>query len=122
MDNLSRHRDARTLLSARKAGVLSTLSAEAEGYPFGSVVPFCLDRLGRPVVLISDIAQHTKNVAADPRVCLTVLAGGDDVQASARLSLLADAARLDGSPGHLCNFAKGRYRLLPGRTGYPSRP
>ena len=95
MDNLDRHRSARALLSARKSGVLSTLSVDAEGYPFGSVVPYCFDRQGRPIVLISNIAQHTKNLDADPRLCLTVLAGEEDVQASARLSLLARAAPVE---------------------------
>jgi len=31
------------------------------GYPFGSVVPYCLDRQGRRVIHISRIAQHCKS-------------------------------------------------------------
>ena len=28
-------------------GILSTLSVEAQGYPFGSVTPYCFDRQGQ---------------------------------------------------------------------------
>lgn len=114
MENLGRHRDARALLCARKAGVLSTLSVEVEGYPFGSAVPYCLDRQGRPVILISSIAQHTKNVVADPRVCLTLLAGGE-VQASARLSVLARTAYVGDGLG---DAADRYYRHFPASCGY----
>jgi putative heme iron utilization protein len=64
--------DARRLLLAAKAGVLSTLSLDVPGFPFGSVVPYCLDRGGLPLILVADIAQHTRNLLADPRASLTV--------------------------------------------------
>ena len=115
MEETDRHRDARRLLQARKAGVLSTLSLDVAGYPFGSVVPYCLDRQGRPVLLISEIAQHTRNIAADPRVCLTILAGGEDVQASARLSVLARAERLEDG---LEDAAERYDRHFPASAGY----
>ncbi len=115
MNDPDRHRNARALLSVRKTAVLSTLSVAADGFPFGSVVPYCLDREGRPVVLISEIAQHTKNIAVDSRVCLTILAGDDDVQASARLSVLARALRVgDG----LEDTAERYYRHFPGSRGH----
>ncbi len=115
MENPERHRDARALLCAGTAGVLSTHSVEVGGYPFGSVVPYCLDRHGRPLLLISEIAQHTKNIDADPRVCLTILAGGADVQASGRLSVLARAKRV----GEGAAEAAERYtRRFPGSSGY----
>ncbi len=75
--------------------VLSTLSVDVKGYPFGSVVPYCADRSGQPVILISDIAQHTKNIVADPRVSLICLDNSaDDQQASGRVTLLADAIKI----------------------------
>ncbi|MGH2670938.1 MAG: cytochrome P450, partial [bacterium] len=42
---------ARQLLLRDYQGVLSTLSVAVSGYPFGSVVPYCLDRQGRPIIL-----------------------------------------------------------------------
>lgn len=81
---------ARRYLRAQRHGVLSTISREFEGYPFGSVVPYVLDHEARPVILISRLAEHTKNIEADPRVSLLVSDGGD-VQAGARLTLIGDA-------------------------------
>jgi putative heme iron utilization protein len=87
--------DARKLLLEGCGGILSTHSVDVPGYPFGSVVPYALDRQGLPVILISRIAQHTKNIKANPKVSLTVTQGTtDDIQASARLTYLADAARV----------------------------
>ncbi len=96
MDETARHRDARHLLLERKVGILSTLSVEVAGFPFGSLVPYCLDRAGRPLLLIADIAQHTRNVLADPRASLTVAEErpAGDPQAGARLTYLARAERL----------------------------
>lgn len=86
-------REARRLLLACYDGVLATISVAMPGYPFGSVVPFCLDRSGQPIVLIANIAQHRKNVVADARVSLTVFdRAADDLQSNGRLTLLADAA------------------------------
>ena len=98
---------ARALLLRGKSGVLSTISVEVPGYPFGSVVPYCLDGQGNPLIYISDIAQHSKNIGHDGRVSITIRADdGDDVQAIARLTLLADAESLDSDEQGL----KRRYR------------
>lgn len=85
--------EARRLLLQCYDGVLSTLSLAVPGYPFGSVVPFCLDRAGQPVILIANIAQHRKNLVADARCSLMVFdRSADDLQSNGRLTLLADAA------------------------------
>jgi len=82
---------ARRFLRARHAGTLATVSARIAGYPFGSVVPFALDAGARPVLLISALAEHTRNLAADPRASLVVHAFAADVQAGPRLTLVGDA-------------------------------
>ena len=75
---------ARSLMMSEYQGILSTISVEAQGYPFGSVTPYCFDSQGRPVILISRIAQHTKNILADPKVSLIVMERDvDDIQATA---------------------------------------
>ncbi|HKC51124.1 MAG TPA: heme iron utilization protein, partial [Myxococcota bacterium] len=50
------------LLEATNA-TLSTLAAEPDiaGFPFGSLTPYALRADGTPFVLISAIAQHTRN-------------------------------------------------------------
>jgi putative heme iron utilization protein len=89
---------ARQLLLQESFGVLSTISLDVPGYPFGSVTPYCVDRDCQPVVYISGIAQHTRNIIANPKVSLTIVApnnDSDDVQARGRLTLLADARPVD---------------------------
>jgi len=85
---------ARRYLRSHRAGVLSTLSVRLGGYPFGSIVPFVLDGQCRPVILISTLAEHTANLAADPRASLIVHDYAQDVQAGTRLTLVGDAQRL----------------------------
>jgi putative heme iron utilization protein len=51
------------VLSARSA-TLSTFSREPEGYPYGSLVTVAIDELGRPLLLLSKLAEHTGNLLA----------------------------------------------------------
>ncbi len=88
-------RKARTLYAQSWQGVLSTLSLEMPGHPFGSVTTFTPDEKGRPVLQISRIAEHTRNIDADPRVSLILVEGGDDFQQNARLTLVGKARRLE---------------------------
>lgn len=83
--------DARRFLRAQRAGTLSTVSVRLAGYPFGSVVPFALDPLAQPVLLISALAEHTRNLAANPRASLLVHSYAEEVQAGPRLTLVGDA-------------------------------
>lgn len=110
-------RAALLVLQTHFAGVLSTHSVEYPGYPFGSVVPFCLDETGQPLILISRLAQHTGNIDANPKVALTLLEQGDgNVQQDARLTLLADAAAVEESAIPTC--ASRYYRYFPEAAGY----
>ena len=63
---------ARELLLKEYHGVLSTHSKAMPGFPFGSVVPYCLDAEGRPLLLISRIAQHTHNLQMQAKCSLLV--------------------------------------------------
>jgi len=84
--------DARKFLRSTRSAVLSTHSARLPGYPFGSMTPFVLDHDGNPLILISTIAEHTKNIQANPRVSLIAFdPGAVDMQAGERLTLVGDA-------------------------------
>jgi putative heme iron utilization protein len=99
---------ARALWASRLHGVLSTQATAHPGYPFGSLVPYCLDRSGHALLLLSHLAQHRQNLDADPRCALTVAAGDDDaadVQQRPRLTVLA-AARPDPDPSHLERYCR----------------
>jgi len=109
-------REARRLLLRCYDGVLSTISVAVAGYPFGSVVPFCIDRSGQPVILIADIAQHRRNAVADPRVSLTVFdRSADDLQSNGRLTVLADAVRIEADGA---DAAARYYRYFPEARDY----
>lgn len=106
--------EARRFARAQHQGVLSTLSRRFEGYPFGSVAPFVLDPAGRPLILISEIAEHTRNIDADARVSLIVQPFSDDMQATGRVTVLGRAERLVDKTA-----AGARYlRYFPQAEGY----
>jgi putative heme iron utilization protein len=89
---------ARRLFLQESFGVLSTISLDVPGYPFGSVTPYCADRQGRPIIYISHIAQHTRNILVDSRVSLTVFdtrGDSDDVQARGRVTCIGDVRAVD---------------------------
>jgi len=83
---------ARNLFLQEYQGILCTNSVEMPGYPFGSVVPYCLNNEGMPVILISNIAQHTKNIKQDSKVSLFATEGTpDDMQTVGRVTFIGDA-------------------------------
>ncbi len=62
--------EARTLVAGARQGVLASLSAD--GGPWGSVVTYGALADGAPVLLVSLMAEHTRNLEADPRASLVV--------------------------------------------------
>src|SRR6202162_3285648 len=62
----------RTLMSLTSVATLSPISRKHAGFPSGSLMPFALDSLGRPIFLISNMAMHTQNLKADSRCSLFV--------------------------------------------------
>jgi putative heme iron utilization protein len=87
---------ARRLLNRQSVGVLSTHSMDVEGYPFGSIAPYALNYESEPTILISDIAQHTRNIKRNNRVSLTVFDQCvDDPQSNSRLTWIGDAELID---------------------------
>lgn len=89
---------ARRLLNHQSFGVLSTHSIDVPGYPFGSIAPYTLNHDGEPIILISTIAQHTRNIKENNKVSLTVFdPHADDPQAASRLTWIGDAGSIDPS-------------------------
>jgi putative heme iron utilization protein len=73
-------------------GSLSTQSQRFPGFPFGSMMPYAADELGRPIFFISSMAMHTQNLRRNPRASLLITqpdVSGDPLDA-ARLTLLGD--------------------------------
>ncbi len=84
--------EARTLLRTQEKAVLSTQSVSKMGYPFGSVTTYMTDYQGHPIIYISHLAQHTRNIKQDPKVSVIVSQDNEqDINAGARLTLLGEA-------------------------------
>lgn len=69
------HREAvRRLLRERPKAVLSTTMAAGgdrdPGAPYGSLVTVATDQDGSPILLLSGLSDHTRNLAADARAAL----------------------------------------------------
>lgn len=88
---------ARRLLRARHTAALATLSLRLAGHPFASSVDYFTDHAGRPVFLISGLAEHSRNIAADPRISLLVQGASSDVQASPRLTVAGKASGISAA-------------------------
>ena len=122
--------EARTLLASAKTGVLSTASAGVGGgHPSGSVVQFALLEEGAssaaapgsspprrrcaPVLALSSLSAHTRDLATDPRCSLTVLSPGFAGMEDGRVSLACVARRLpegQGAAGEEQRAARACYR------------
>jgi putative heme iron utilization protein len=87
---------ARSLLRRSRQGALATLMA-GSGDPYCSLVNVASNACGAPVLLISALALHTRNILADNRVSLMLdeRAAGDPLEGS-RI-MLAGRAEQAGS-------------------------
>lgn len=60
----------RMLVRTAGTAALATAERANDSWPYASLVETACDHAGRPILLLSDLADHTKNFAADPRVSL----------------------------------------------------
>ena len=86
---------ARKLMREARSGALATLMASS-GDPYCSLVNVASAADGSPLLLISRLAVHTKNILADPRVSLMLdeRKEGDPLE-GARVMLMGTAAVTD---------------------------
>jgi heme iron utilization protein len=59
-------KEARQLLRRARTGTLATLNQDGSG-PYASLVNIATDLAGRPIIFISTLAWHTRNLAHDGR-------------------------------------------------------
>ena len=85
-------REARLMLRAHRYGALGTLSKKFHGYPFGSITPYLADHDGSLLILISSLAEHTKNILHDPRASLITHDQRDPhIQSQGRVTVIGNA-------------------------------
>lgn len=100
--------EVRRLLRLGGGAALGTHSVSAGGYPFVSSLPYVLDEACRPLFLVSGLAEHTRNLLADPRASLLVLEGEGGRLDQARVTLLGRV--LPVVPGEALRARYLRYR------------
>lgn len=108
--------EARTVAASTDTGTLATLTAA--GDPWASFVTYgLLD--GAPVLCVSNMAEHGRNLAADQRASIAIVTPGGDVDplASARVTLAGVAERPLGAEAtaardaHLAAVAAAKYYI-----------
>lgn len=126
--------EARKMLRAHRYGALCTLSKKFDGHPFGSITPYLVDHDGSLLILISTLAEHTKNILNDPRVSL-ITHNQDDphIQAQGRVTVVGTASshtvdREDAGKRYLRYFPEAQtyfamhdfqfYRIVPQTIRY----
>lgn len=97
---------ARSLLRRSRQGALATLMA-GSGDPYCSLVNVASHADASPILLISRLALHTRNLLADSRVSLMLdeRAAGDPLE-GARIML---AGRAEETTGEAANILRRRY-------------
>lgn len=100
------------LLHETETAVLATQSTQMPGYPYATAVPLVVDAAQRPLLLLSALAEHTRNLLADPRVSLAVTddRATDGVQNAARMTVLGTCERFEPSPATVARYL--RYQPL----------
>lgn len=90
--------EAKGLLRGARSAALATLGPD--GHPSASLVGLATDIGGTPIILISGLAAHTGNIAADPRASLLISPGGKgDPLAHARITLKVRARKIERESG-----------------------
>lgn len=95
------HREAvRRLMRGQAKATLATTMADRErdaGAPYASLVTIATDHDGAPILLLSGLSDHTRNLAADDRAALLVdgTGGLDAPQTGERATLMGRVRRID---------------------------
>lgn len=108
--------EARTIAAATNTGTLATLTST--GDPWASFVTYgLLD--GAPVLCVSNMAEHGRNLAGDPRASIAIVAPAteSDPLASGRVTLAGKVERPSGDElsaardAHLAAVPAARYYI-----------
>jgi len=95
---------ARALIRMGATAALATQGAEDGPWPYVSLVTAACDFDATPILLLSDLAVHSQNIAADDRVSLLFSEGGEgDVLERGRVTVLGRAQKTE-EPRHRARF------------------
>lgn len=90
-------REASGLVRRARSAALATALAGDEGFPYASLVTVATDIDGSPVLLLSELSDHTRNLKADGRAALLFeeAAGLANPQTGARVTVLGTVRMTD---------------------------
>ncbi len=86
---------ARRLIRTSRQATLATLDAETGGGPYASLILTACGHDAAPLMLLSDLARHSRNLAADGRVSLLFAKSSRDAIAQGRVSVVGRADLCD---------------------------
>jgi heme iron utilization protein len=87
------------LLHQTLVGTLATHARQPQGYPYPSVLPFAPDARHRPTILVSRLAEHTRNLHTDPRAGFLIVDAPDgDVLNGQRVTLVGTFEQVEPAP------------------------
>jgi putative heme iron utilization protein len=114
---LSAGEEARTLVAATNVAALATLTADRD--PWASLVTYGVLDDGAPVLCLSHLAEHARNLAGDPRASLliTQVDPPPDPLAAARVTLAGRAERA-ADPVTLTEARAAHLAGVPAATTY----
>jgi putative heme iron utilization protein len=114
---LSAAEEARTLVAATNVAALATLTAD--GDPWASLVTYGALNDGAPVLCLSQLAEHGRNLAGDPRasVVMTHVDPPPDPLAAARVTLAGRAER-PADPAALAAARAAHLAAVPATSTY----
>lgn len=78
----------RRLIRTSRSGVLASLDTETTGTPYASFVLTGCTMDASPLLMLSDLARHSRNIAADQRVSLLIGKLGLDALSQTRATLI----------------------------------
>jgi heme iron utilization protein len=87
------------LLHQTLVGTLATHARQPQGYPYPTVLPFAPDPHHRPTILVSRLAEHTRNLHSDPRAGFLIVDAPDgDVLNGQRVTLVGTFEHVEPAP------------------------
>ena len=97
---------ARALMRDRDRAVLCTALAHGDGQPYGSLVATAPDADGSPLLFLSDLSEHSKNLAQEPRAALvfTTPESEADPLDRPRVTVLGRIVQCDKDDGKLRRY------------------